>query len=329
MPKMKISKDDIEDLNPYPNSVYHWIDRITHHMMRPWRYSMDAALSCLIPTTKEMQTFHWVLVRIMIVFPITFAISFIVLPLGILGMAVWIIICDKRTPYRISRCKLLPKPPTLKKTYSIGTANLCLLQECLSRYNNLTHTYQRADEIGQRISDQQMKEEVHVHTKANGSVKPLINNCRNGFRSYKTGLNGSSKLKRHPILCNGMDVGIKEGFPFLDFMFFQETWDTPCAQALAKHLHQVFPYIIYDVGENGFSKNKFFNNSALMLASRYPIMDVSFRRYTDTCRQCSLASKGLLQVKVACYEMKLFNILHVCRCKEKILTKYLKHTSTI
>lgn len=139
--------------------------------------------------------------------------------------------------------------------------NICLLPEFLSRFNNLSHTSQRAERVGQRIIADQVQSQI----------KP------------------KAPSSRENILTN---------FPEMDFICIQEAWHRDYSRTLVNELHKRYPWIIYDVGNSNLYNNYFIFNSGLMFVSKYEILDACFKTYSHSCKQCLFSGKGLLMVKV-------------------------------
>lgn len=76
-----------------------------------------------------------------------------------------------------------------------------------------------------------------------------------------------------------------------DVVALQEVFDIGATQALVKSLKAHYPYIIHSVGDKPFGLN-----SGLFFASKYPIVDAQFHKFTNLAREDALASKGLLLV---------------------------------
>lgn len=170
-------------------------------------------------------------------------------------------------------------------SYTVCSANVCLLPELLSRINNLPNTEKRAIQIGERI--------VVDHFFFQNSMDTIISvprKLRRNSHGHKHKDGGYYNLEPgHNILTH---------FPKLDFLCLQETWDRHYSHKLMNELHKVFPWIIYDVGRTNLFTNRFFLNSGLMIASKYEILDADFKPYTDSVSQCNFSCKGLLMVKV-------------------------------
>ena len=82
-------------------------------------------------------------------------------------------------------------------------------------------------------------------------------------------------------------------------MCFQEVFDYRAAKKLVDALHGWFGHIVYDVGIDSWQTNRFLMNSGLVVASRYPIVDVAFECYKESQNEDKAVSKGLLIIKVS------------------------------
>lgn len=170
----------------------------------------------------------------------------------------------------------------LSKTFTVSSANLCLLPELLSRINNLPNTDHRSWKIGERIVIDQF----------------FFQNSMNSIRSFSpvSRKNSSTSQSERTVVEPGHNI--LTHFPKLDFLCLQETWDRDYSHKLMSELHKVFPWIMYDVGKTNLLTNRFMLNSGLMLASKYEILDADFHPYTESFSQCLYSSKGLLMTKV-------------------------------
>ncbi len=279
---------EIEQVNPYPNQVLNLLDIVALWMMRPCKFFMDTGLSCFVPTTKEMQNPLPRLLYVILVLPVTIVMFFICLPMCIVAFCVWIPIKDLRTPYRISRVLNQNNNRKLKSSYSLATANLCIISDVMARYNNLTDGPKRAKQIGKVIVEQQLTlndlQKPHTHVSNGYSVESKINEVHSNRNRF-----------------NDIDIEVKTSLPLLDILMLQETWEVPWVKPMMRQLHQLFPYIVYDAAENGLFKNWYGGNSGLMVASKYPIIDIQFHKFSHSCKYCVINSKGLLQIKVTLY----------------------------
>lgn len=261
--------------NPYPNKWYRYVDDLTSFVMR--HGSLNPTISCFIWTTEELKTPWRKYLYAALWIPVNLLIFIAFLSISVISFIVWACIQHKRKPYRYVE-GYVKRPPTPKPVYSFGTANVCLLAEFLSRFNNLSDNKGRAQEIGKRIREGQ--------TELNSSIYEKIK-----YNNITRNANDNE--------VSSFDHAILTRFPPVDVLFIQEAWVPFCCRELIKHLISRFPYIVYDVGKNSWKDNKFQNNSGLLIASRYPIMDLDFSCYRSKCYPCNFASKGLLQIKVS------------------------------
>ncbi|KAK7114861.1 hypothetical protein V1264_000848 [Littorina saxatilis] len=166
--------------------------------------------------------------------------------------------------------------------FGIASGNICLLPEFLARYNNLSHSGQRARSIGERIVIDQFF--------YGGVPKSILGLPANGVK--KNDVRSSRKEIQRFV------GGLAAHFPRLDFLCLQEVFDWNYNKVLREELHKVFPYILHDVGVMSLSSNYFMINSGLMFASRHPVLNADFKFYKHSISQCVFTSKGLLTVKV-------------------------------
>lgn len=317
----------VHKFNPYPNQLFDTVDKCAHKLMRLWRHCVDQFLSCFFPTTQELKQPQVYLLKCLVALPLYLFLSLVTLPPGMLGLLLWIPICWRRTRYRVSvsdinseaqqyirdNCQYASYSQTcqtkfkttiqhgkIPETFSVATLNVCFLQEFLSRYNNLCNMMYRAETIGRRLLENQIKyvDQGKDVTHENGV-------CHEDLQSQRES-NDCEMSKRHfhQVSVNGeehkLDVTVLPEFPDTDFLVFQETWDLRLAEVLNWHLHSIYPYIIYDVGEDGWVANGYCNNSGLTIASKWPIAYVRFSRFEHNYLHDHYSSKGLLQVKVSC-----------------------------
>ena len=275
--------------NPYPNLALFILDFIVLKLFRPCKFFLDIFLSGFVPCTKELKK-PWVLLPVyFIVMPVTLVGFLITLPLSGFAFCCWYIINKYRSvPYRVSYVtSASDKRPMLKESYCITTSNFCLLPEFISRINNLSHLYKRAEAIGNSIASGQLK---YQRKGVRNKIIQNNNMQKEQFR-HRTNLNfgDSTDLLEHSTLTE---------FPEIDILFMKETFDKEAATLLHRNLHKAFPYIVYDVGIDSWKTNYYLSNSGISIASKYPIDEICFKPYTQKMSQCALACKGLLSLKV-------------------------------
>lgn len=271
--------------HPYPNEVLNLLDRIAVRLTYTYGLMFDVFLGCLIHTTKELQK-PYLLIHVYLFFlPLSVIGLILALPILLIGFSVWFSIqWMKTTPYRYSYVQFGDenKELILKATYSCMTTNLCLLPESLCKFNNLDRPMQRATVLGNIIAN----------GKKDSAVKEKGATCR--MRR-----NGNNNTWSSSTSNSSFDNSILTSVDPPDFLFIQEgSWVLYFGEELGKQLHSVYPHIIYDVAKHSFRGNFCFGTSGMMFACKYPIMDIEFKVFKDSCTQCVLASKGLLQVKV-------------------------------
>jgi len=78
-----------------------------------------------------------------------------------------------------------------------------------------------------------------------------------------------------------------------DVICFQEAFHIDATQILCDSIKERYPYIIHNVAPHGLGLC-----SGLMIASRYPIEEVFFRRFNDLLGPERLSTRGLLGVRI-------------------------------
>ncbi|KAK6479958.1 sphingomyelin phosphodiesterase 3 [Huso huso] len=126
-------------------------------------------------------------------------------------------------------------------------------------------------------------------------------NAVNNKLVYRASMIKKALVRKRRHADDSFDHEISAFFPAnLDFLCLQEVFDKRAAEKLKNQLHHYFQHVIYDVGcyaWKGCGPFKFLN-SGLLLASRYPILDASYRCFPNGRGEDALAAKGALFVKV-------------------------------
>ena len=268
--------------NPYPNQFLLLLDKATLKCMALYSKIVDILLGCLFHTTKELQEPYKLIPGYLIVFPMCVIGMVIGAPFLAAAFLLWCSFQWKKTPYRISTTEVNDTEDALniKSTYTFMTTNLCLLHESLSKFNNLDNTRFRSSMLGHRI--------ITARTAGHDM------NGHNGRRM-------NSNKNKPQIQTMPFEVSILSHVDPPDFLIIQEgSWVLEYGKLLGKQLHRVYPYVIHDIAKHSLFGNMCIGTSGLMFASKYPLMDIQFRAFKDSCHQCNAASKGLLHVKVPC-----------------------------
>ncbi|MBN3298936.1 NSMA2 phosphodiesterase, partial [Amia calva] len=217
-------------------------------------------------------------------------------------------------------------------SFGFVTANLCLLPDSLARFNNLGHTQKRSNVIAHLIIQgvNRPRIKIYVDSPSSGTLSQGSRSSLLIPSSSSYGATDSQPANRPPLVkdlacpsmvsqnCNQNSNSCRKAphksrkfddvpwevcsfFPAnVDFVFLEEVFDKRAAQKMKDVLSPVFGHILYDVGIYAFqgcSAFKFFN-SGLFFASRYPILEASFRCFPNGRGEDALAAKGVLSVKV-------------------------------
>ncbi|ESO82765.1 hypothetical protein LOTGIDRAFT_229790 [Lottia gigantea] len=255
---------------PFPGPVYEYIFFLSWLLFKPFWTSLNCLLSLVLATTAERKSpNHLFIKRFCLLLPYLL-LTIILSPFALIGYILRCVVYTRRNPYTLSIQKTSSNQQTKHQLgeIGIGTLNLCLLPEYLSRSNNLANASYRTKEIGKKI---------------------IIDQMYYGERDTNKGL----KMK-----SNSLNAGVTCHFPNMDFVCLQEVWQSDYSMLLKNELHKIYPYIICDVGMYSRHSNFYCLNSGLMFASKYEIIGADFQHFNSSCKQCVYSSKGLLMVKV-------------------------------
>ena len=157
---------------------------------------------------------------------------------------------------------------TNENHYEVLSMNVCLLPEIASKINNLQKTKTRAVEIGNLLSFSSRTTQASRDSSSNVELIEVV----------------------HDLVASNKDF---------DFICLQEVWSIDIGQKLSSILHTKYSHVVYDAAHCTFKLNKYIGlGSGLLIASKYPIVAVDFKQFTNKCGFCSLAGKGLLNCKV-------------------------------
>ncbi len=78
-----------------------------------------------------------------------------------------------------------------------------------------------------------------------------------------------------------------------DVICFQEAFHQNATQTLCEEIKKQYPYTIHNVAPHALGLS-----SGMLIASKYPIEEVSFRRFNDLIGPETLSTRGLLSVRV-------------------------------
>ncbi len=124
------------------------------------------------------------------------------------------------------------------------------------------------------------KEGLHIMTYNTGLMPNYIRNI-NDLRSSNTRAKEISKN-----ILNHQDVQP-------DIICFQEVFDRKASGHLLENLKENYSNIVYNVAPSEIGLN-----SGLAIASKYPVLDIKFRKFQNLAGEDALSNKGLLRVIV-------------------------------
>uniref|UniRef100_F7A3Q5 Sphingomyelin phosphodiesterase 3 n=1 Tax=Monodelphis domestica TaxID=13616 RepID=F7A3Q5_MONDO len=162
--------------SPFPCCCLSILHRFSWALICPFYWLMDRLIASWLPITNEKGQ-KWSLcwfIRIIFTTPIYLALCTLSIPSAIFGFLLWNPLQLCRQPYIYSRLEdknqasgaiLLNewKATGPGKSFCFGTANVCLLPECMARVNNLSNTQTRAKEIGQRIRNGASRPQIKIY----------------------------------------------------------------------------------------------------------------------------------------------------------------------
>lgn len=288
-------------ISAFPSQFLQYLFNAAEFIIRPYMWCLTGAVGPFLPTTVERRYPYKLAVRRVLFAPLYTVAAVLFLPVILFAFFIKNMLHQFRRPFCLSVKKARVISP-MKSEYSVATANLCLMPEILSKFNNLDNTSKRAIKIGERIIIDQT-----FYTGMMASLLSSSEHTVNGVinQNEENQEPGSSVNQHHgekQTLDKPLDmkVDVIAHFPQTDFLCLQETFDRDFSKLLVAELHKVYPWIVYDVGYHSPRLNYCGLNSGLMLASRYEILDVRFNPFTKRCGFCTIVGKGLLMVKVSC-----------------------------
>jgi sphingomyelin phosphodiesterase 3 len=263
-----------------------FIDTIFYSIwFKIWFKLLDFSISLIFLTTYETEFRKKKLRDNLALFILTISLAIIIAPVGLLCMLIWIILIRvvfRKKPYQLAVNADLNNTYYFdsNKSYEILSTNLCLLPETVSRLNNLHQTDKRLVEIGRILTTTTTTSSSNLKLKKNKLV------------DYDENNNEIEKFIE--IVDNFSDHSEN-----IDFICVQEIWTVGNGLKLKELLHHKYPFIVFDIGVNGFSSNCLIGlDSGLMFCSKYPILKIAFKTFCKKMNACRFSSKGLLIVKV-------------------------------
>ncbi|XP_076820515.1 sphingomyelin phosphodiesterase 5-like isoform X2 [Clavelina lepadiformis] len=328
---------------PYATSDWHirLLYKISCLCLKPFFFVLDSLLSIFIRTTDESyhrnDSVSLLLISIKVLLLSVSLVCF--LPLALFGFIIWLPLqlCRPR-PYsyigptlnerhtsmsdkyeRIQCGNIHPKstsmsqpsPKSAAKTYSVITANICLMPEFIAHINNLTNTIIRGKQISSYFSGDGVVSSVNKgKSPGETSSKPSENNYlvsswsadsirTDGYEEIAGGSIDSNSVASTLWSVSSKECSVSDVLPTAsDFICLQEVFDSRATDKLLQGLKAKYPYIIYDVVWPIHNYRITLLGSGLCIASRYPFIDIDFKPFADGNRDDKLACKGILMTKV-------------------------------
>ena len=224
-------------------------------MSYPWFALLSLFVSCFWTTTEEGKSPGRKFLHYLVYAPILGLIEIFTFPLAVFGYVLWVLICNLFTipDYAILSCPEEPSSKTKeenKNRYTFVSANLLLGIESLGKFQNMPFVYSRLVKIADSFQTISSQSEPICN-------KPILED---------------PKITDEEL----MDTSVMPQWPHVDFMCFQEVWDRFFTYKLVQSLYPEFKHFVVDVAHHSWKSNNYFGTSGLMIASRYPIMEVKF-----------------------------------------------------
>ena len=228
------------------------LDFICYIMTYPWFAMLSLFVSCFHTSTEEEKNPSRKYLHYLICAPILGLMVICTFPMAVLGYISWILICNF---FNVPDYAVLSYPEDraeeTKSKYTFVSANLLLGIEYMGKFQNMPFVYNRLAKIAK------------------------------SFQSINRERSPSEPICNAPILEDPkisdeelMDTSVSHKWPQVDFMCFQEVWDRVSTYKLVQNLYPEFKHFVVDVAHHSWKSNYFFGTSGLMIASRYPIMEV-------------------------------------------------------
>ncbi|XP_051466280.1 sphingomyelin phosphodiesterase 5-like [Apus apus] len=292
--------------SPFPSQVLVALDYLAQGLLAPSFWAVNSLLD-LQQTTEErrqqrMRCSHCCsCARRALAGLVYVAVLLLMLPLTVPGLLLWLPVQAARRPFAyqhtVGPAPAEPWDLRQRRTFTILSANVCLLPSGLAKFSNLGRTSQRAAYLARHLAPASPEP---AGTRA-GLVQPWHSqaNCYGGTHSSWA----SSATVEVPVEAAELvpePLVLSEHFPAdADVICLQEVFDASAAAILCQRLGGSFPHIIHGVGGQGLQEGCLkLLNSGLLLASRYQPLAAQYHGFPNGAREDALAAKGLLTVQV-------------------------------
>ncbi|XP_054254596.1 sphingomyelin phosphodiesterase 5-like [Indicator indicator] len=226
------------------------------------------------------------------------------LPVGVLGLLLWLPLQASRRPfayqYTVGTVPVQPWDLRQCRTFTFLSANVCLLPSGLAKFSNLGQTPQRAAYVARHLAP--------AAPEPAGDRASLVEAWHGDANSYggtlgTSGRDSGSVVVEMPLMEESVPLVppvLSERFPAdADFVCLQEVFDPVAATILRRCLAGTFPHLLWDVGARGLWHGQLrVLGSGLLLASRYPLLAAGYHGFPNGAGEDALAAKGLLLAQV-------------------------------
>ncbi|XP_053741266.1 sphingomyelin phosphodiesterase 3 isoform X1 [Synchiropus splendidus] len=200
---------------PYSSACLHFLDGLSWSLVFPTYWLLDRLLSCCVATSLEKRQrsqdpCSFLTLCVLIAVPLYLLLVLASLPFALLGFIIWAPLQAVRQPYLYTYSR--PDIQHLEqgqagpggagsgewrpqgRSFCFASANVCLLPDCLARFNNLSDTHRRARDVGKRIRNGASRPQIKIYidSPTNTSISAA------SFSSLATGFRRTSSLDQRP-----------------------------------------------------------------------------------------------------------------------------------
>lgn len=249
----------------HTSQVARFIDLLSFILTYPWITIASLTVATYLNLKPDQRSLKTKILHYLVYGPVLAMLCLIFVPFAILGFCLWVFIC---IGFRSHRYSLVSFDKNTKietqNCFSFGTMNVLMGQELLSKLNNCSFVYERLKKIAAQI----VKQEDYA-----------LFNCRNVDHLSK-------------------DEVVLSSFPKMDFICLQEVTDRFFALALISMLRKHYSHFVFDVGDHALKTNMYLMTSGLMVASKFPIIDIEFRPFSTKKGWQRAVSFGVVICKI-------------------------------
>ncbi|XP_068234670.1 sphingomyelin phosphodiesterase 5-like isoform X2 [Palaemon carinicauda] len=251
----------------YAHIGWKFLDGVTCILMIPFQHAASIAISSFVFTCHDRNTIIYRVVRYLLVCPLMIFISLLLLPFGIIGYIIWMLInalADVQPFFYVRPMgEVQPQKKKFSNKITVCSANICICPEHIVRFNNQRSVYWRLGEIGKRLLNQD-----------------------------------SSLNKQNLVPPVSRENVILTELPDVDVIMLQEVFGRIFGYQMHRLLREKYPYCLYDVGYHKLLGNHGGLGSGLFIASKYPIQKAEFHPFSYANGYGHFVNLGVLIAKL-------------------------------